>query len=373
MAGSDGLAILAEVSLGLAGSSGVLVVVARASQDPFLSLRLGVLLATSLGCMRMALRVRPCEDRDDVENRGNVAVCICDASNELVSAECEQLTGHSPDANGLAFCDALDLIPNAAYVRYGARRIVQTETLDALTGWLARVRFQASAFRLELLDLSSAGLPSKRRTVIAVADAIHGRPDLTNPERRFQLIVEDRSLWFGEIAAVAAQSYLQHATRPGRTSSSLPTRLARALVNLVARDASSIVNPCCGTGSILLEACAVGLKAHGADWNPRMTEMSRQNLAHFGYDASVELINARAWTQTADALIADLPYGNFVVLDEANVFAVLQNAVRLAPLAVFVAVKDISDLLRRAGFRDVERFRVQKSREFTRYVHRARS
>lgn len=53
MAGSDGLAIIAEVSLGLAGFSGVVVILGR--RDAFLSLRLAILLATSLGAMLMAL------------------------------------------------------------------------------------------------------------------------------------------------------------------------------------------------------------------------------------------------------------------------------------------------------------------------------
>ena len=110
-----------------------------------------------------------------------------------------------------------------------------------------------------------------------------------------------------------------------------------------------------------------------ADWNPRMTGMSRQNLAHFDYTAPVELIDARHWTQTADALIADLPYGRDRALDEAVVFELLQSAASRAPVAIFVAGKDISAWLRQAGFRDIEIFRVKKTSGFSRYVHRVRS
>ena len=304
---------------------------------------------------------------------GHVAICFRDAGNDLVSAECEQLTGCKPDESGRAFGHALDQIPRAAYLRYGARCIVETGTLDALIEWIREARFQATGFRLELIDLCAEGLASKRRVTVAVADAIDGRPNLDHPQQKLLLMSSDQSCWFGEIVVEAARAYLRQEAKPYHTSGALHPRLARALVNLVPRTASSILDPCCGTGSILLEACAVGLDAYGADKNPRMVGMSRKNLAHFDYAAPVELIDARDWTQTADALIADLPYGRDRALNEAVILELLRTAATLAPVAILIAGKDISSWLRKVGFRDIELFRVMKTRGFTRYIHRARS
>ena len=55
MAGSDALAIIAEVSLGLAGFTGVVVILGRVERDAFLRLRLSYLLSTSFGAMLLAL------------------------------------------------------------------------------------------------------------------------------------------------------------------------------------------------------------------------------------------------------------------------------------------------------------------------------
>ena len=55
MAGSDALAIIAEVSLGLAGFTGVVVVLGRVERDAFLRLRLSFLLSVSFGAMLLAL------------------------------------------------------------------------------------------------------------------------------------------------------------------------------------------------------------------------------------------------------------------------------------------------------------------------------
>ncbi len=302
-----------------------------------------------------------------------LAVCIRDLGNDLVSAECQQLTGGEPDSSGLASCDSIEQICDAAYLRFGARRIVQTRTLEELVGWLQHARFRATDFRIRLVNLTDKGWKSRQSLIVAVADAIHGRPDLMHPRDQFLLVVSHHACWLGEIAVRAEHSYRLHEAKPYSTAGSLPARLARALVNLVAPEATCILNPCCGSGSILLEARALGLEAHGADWNPRMVGMSRRNLDHFDYAASVELIDAREWTRTGDALIADLPYGTSHPLDEGVMHELLRNAAGLAPLAAIVAAKDISGWLRRSGFCDIEVYRAQKTRGFSRFIHRARS
>lgn len=303
----------------------------------------------------------------------DLAICMRDLNNALIAAECQQLTGSKPERDGLAFCDALEHISRAAYVNAGARGIIQTSALADLLIWIRHTRFQADAFHIELVDWSNAGLPSKLDVVIEVANAIRGHPNLKNPQRRFVLIVSEDSVWFGELTVAATHSYRQHDRKPRRTAGSLPSALARALVNLAGPHISSIVNPCCGTGSILLEACALGLEAHGVDWSGPNVKMSRRNLSHFGYTASVIQIDASNWTQTADALISDLPYGTAHPLDESVVFELLRNAVYQAPIAIFVAAKNLSTQLQQAGFCDIELFRIKKSKVFSRYVHRAQS
>ena len=49
----------------------------------------------------------------------------------------------------------------------------------------------------------------------------------------------------------------------------------------------TVYDPCCGTGSILLQARALGITAFGSDRNPLMVDMTRGNLAHFGYTVEV--------------------------------------------------------------------------------------
>lgn len=302
-----------------------------------------------------------------------LALCCRLPGNELVAAECRNLTGGLPDKEGVALCHSIERVVDAAYVHTGLRLIAQAETLPGLLEAVAGQHFSAQAFRIEYIRLSPCPQVHRDEAVVALANVIPASPDLRHPKHRFLLVVGESRLWFGEILAETSRSYRLHEAKPGRTSSSLPARLARALVNLVSPPAQSILDPCCGTGSILLEAQVLGLQAAGADRSPRMVQLARQNLAFFGYSAEVYLADARKLFSSADAVVTDLPYGKFSRQKPLEIQEILSQSAQLAPVGLFVASRDISEWLVSAGYQDIEVFQVPKRSDFTRFIHRARS
>ena len=299
-----------------------------------------------------------------------LVLCSRASDNELVAAECEILTGSKPGPDGLARCGTLDGIPRAAYLSTGVRLIAQGATLDALAADVARLSFSADRFRIECVGVSGQANLQKQKAILTIADVIQGAPDLDHPQRRFLIIIHDDGFYFGEIMVTATRSYREHDAKPYRTSSSLPSQLARAMVNL-AYPAHMILDPCCGTGSILLEACATGVTALGIDRNPKMVGMTRQNLFYFGYQAVVERGDARQCAISTDAVVTDLPYGRFLEYDEDNLRAILRQMASQAPLGVYLTEQDITPWLQDAGYTNIEVFRVRKRAGMTRYVHRA--
>jgi tRNA G10 N-methylase Trm11 len=299
------------------------------------------------------------------------AICVRYPNNPLIAAECANLTGGAPQEDGFAFCRTVAHIPNAAYVSTGLQLLAFGSTLDELLHAVEQPGFPADDFRIEFSSLSGKKRVSGQSAIRALADAIPFYPNLNHPRHRFLLIERDNGLWFGEILTECLHTYKQHKTRPYLTSASIPNRLSRALVNLVVPPAESILDPCCGTGSILLEAQSLGIQAYGADQNQRMVGMSHQNLAHFGYEASVEHADARTCQQTADAIVTNLPYGRFLQAEETMVREILERGRDLAPVAVYVAENDIRDWLVTAGYRDIVIYPVVKHDGFVRFVHLA--
>lgn len=301
-----------------------------------------------------------------------VAICAQIPNNALIAAECANLTGGTPESDGFAPCRTVDHIPHAAYIRMGLRVLAHGSTLDDLLAAVAEVNFPAEGFRIEYASLIRDDHSAPLSDIIALANVIPFRPNLDHPQHRFLLLERANGLWFSEIVAENQRSFRRHTAKPHHTTTALPSRLARALVNLVVPAARTLLDPCCGTGSILLEAQARGIVIHGADQNWKAVHMARENLTHFGYEAAVEVADIRTLQRAADVLVTDLPYGRGLATDEAAIRTILDYGRHLAPTAVFVAAHDISAWLAEAGYRDIEVYPVMKQAIFTRYVYVAR-
>jgi tRNA G10 N-methylase Trm11 len=299
------------------------------------------------------------------------AICARVDRHGLIAAECLSLTGGTPDDDGIAACNTIDLVGRAAYVQKGLDVIVSAPSFGELVTAVAEADFRAEAFRIDVHDPSGRLDRSTQNVATALADVIPFGPNLDQPRHRFVVAAGSGNVTFGELVAETDASYRRHDAKPWTTSSSLDGRFARALVNLVPT-ARSVLDPCCGAGSIVLEAASLGLDAYGVDWKPAMVGMTRENLAHFGYSGTVVLADSRVHRQEVDAVVTDLPYGNAIDADEPTIRGILERAVGLAPVAVFVAPADFTLWLRAAGYVDVEVHTVQKRAGFTRWVHVAR-
>jgi SAM-dependent methyltransferase len=298
-------------------------------------------------------------------------ICARYPLNEVVAAECKHLAGSLPDSEGVADnCTSLERVAQSAYLSLGVRCLAEAATLNDLAAQVQMLALASNRFKIEVLRTYQDPNFSKQDAIQSLADALQGGPDLRQPLCRFIIVVQKRRLWFGEIVATCSRLYRLHDAKPFHTSVSLPSRLARGLVNLVLPSACSVLDPFCGTGSILLEAQALGLQIHGVDISSKMVHISRHNLAHFGYQGIIELGNAMQCNQKADAIVTDLPYGRGVKkiqLDEN--LEILKHLVTLAPQAIYLADEPIPDLLTKAGYQKIDICCVSKRIGMQRYVH----
>jgi tRNA G10 N-methylase Trm11 len=115
----------------------------------------------------------------------------------------------------------------------------------------------------------------------------------------------------------------------------------------------------------------LGLTASGMDCNPRMVGMSRRNLQSYGYQAVVQLGDARQCTCPAEAVVTDLPYGRTLAQDEENIREILHQMAGQASLGIYMTEQDITPWLEEAGYRNISVYRVQKRPGMTRRLHRA--
>lgn len=297
-------------------------------------------------------------------------IALRETENELIAAECLALTGAVPRPDGLAFCEDTSEVKRSAYLRLGGSVLARAPSLEELLTEIRRKAFRFDEFRVEFVRLSDALLLSSQKSIVAVADALKGCfPNLDHPKVRLALVVGATEVLFGEIRTESDRSYMRHDAKPYTTSSSLSSRLSRALVNLVARRGDVVLDPCCGVGTLLLEAAAIGAIPVGCDWNFRMVEKARANLAHFGYAGAIHHADARTWKTPVDAVVTDLPYGRNTVMSPNVVREIFSAVARIASRAVFVTLADVRSWMEEAGFFNVRVYAVPKYTGFIRRVH----
>ena len=163
-----------------------------------------------------------------------------------------------------------------------------------------------------------------------------------------------------------------HNKRPHTYSNSLKINMAKVLINIAGQgDVSrSIIDPCCGAGTVLLEGCFAGHEMTGSDINWKMARSATCNLKHFGYAADVSQQAIQDITEHYDASIVDLPYGLRSKITREGQGDIIKSAKRISDRAVIVSSDDIADLILEAQLEIVDSCKVKKSvnKKFTRFV-----
>lgn len=155
-------------------------------------------------------------------------------------------------------------------------------------------------------------------------------------------VVEYRAGRFVAGLRLSDASVRQHGGRRAERAGALRPTVAAAMVGLAGDSPGRLLDPCCGSGTILAEAVAAGWAAIGRDIDPAAVAASRRNVP----GANVETGDARRLTLAAgavDAYVSNLPFGRqYVVSEPMNiwleaVFAELARVVRPGGRAVLLA------------------------------------
>jgi len=190
---------------------------------------------------------------------------------------------------------------------------------------------------------------------------IKGIADLRHPDRLFGVMHVNEKWVFGEY--VKSESvWFKHQQKPNDYSTALNTRVARAVVNIAIPNPTGIkaIDPCCGIGTVLVEARSMGIDMVGSDRNQLIIPGARENMIHFGLTGEINLADMRDITNHYDVAIIDLPYNLCSVITPEDQLEMLQSARRFANKVVVVTVEPVDRLLIKAGFSIIDRAVAKK-------------
>ncbi|GAA0224193.1 methyltransferase domain-containing protein [Haladaptatus pallidirubidus] len=204
--------------------------------------------------------------------------------------------------------------------------------------------------------------------------------DLDDPDHELRAVFSDDVCQLGWLEIESRRDFgtRMPTDKPFFQPGSMHPLLARALANIAgAREGTTILDPMCGTGGVLIEAALVGARPLGVDAQEKMVRGARKNLAHYAPDSDAGAVRGDAThlpfpDNSIDGVVFDAPYGRqskIANLELDNLVAgALSEAHRVASRAVIVGDRPWIDEAREADWTVENEFERRVHRSLTRYI-----
>lgn len=202
--------------------------------------------------------------------------------------------------------DPVKILERAAYVKEAGYFLTKYEKLEDIVKAFERLGLEGT-FKVDSVGFAEEKAEVDRMLGEAIAELGY-EVDVRRPK---WIVRVDRIGWAWVLPNYKRERWVDRfpRRRPFFHPSALKPRVARALVNL-ASPKDVIVDPFVGTGSILIEAGALGVYGIGCDVDRRMIEGCARNLKHYNVLADVIQADARMLPfRTLPSVATDLPYG----------------------------------------------------------------
>ena len=229
---------------------------------------------------------------------------------------------------------------------------------------------KSDTFACRTINLSSKKLntPYIEKTVGDIIRQTCGaRVSLVKPLLTVYLIFTDLQNYIGYSTKTATKP------RPKKiikSSSELNWKLSRAMVNLAGLDENEVLcDPFCGTGTILLEAESMGIKSIGIDFDKKMCDIAKKNLAANGYNSRV--INASYGhikkIKDYDGIVTDLPYGISSKSSESPK-KLIRDFVSILPKKKKLALMCKKELADQIELKPAKKYEIYRHKSLTRTI-----
>ena len=243
-------------------------------------------------------------------------------------------------------------------------------SLEELVQSLIDENFTADNFKFERFKIEDEKLTYATwiESVTQLGLAIQGEVDMKNPSIQFGATIIDDEWIFG-IYEQNKNPWKKHNLKPHTNSNSLETRTARAIVNIAVGSLKQprLVDPCCGIGTVVLEALSLAIPVTGYEISWIITNQAKKNLIHFGYESCISKGDMREITERYDVAIIDLPYGLYSPISHQQQMDIINASRHITQKLVILTCKDMDEDIVSAGFTIGERCTVTKG-NFVRFV-----
>ncbi len=283
-----------------------------------------------------------------------------DYQKEIAEYEMTCLFGIVP-ANKYFFSKLFINPSRSVFIKY-AIKIEYQGTVDEIELSIKKDTLTLKDYKIHYNEIDYIEHKKTMDARIQLGWAIEGEFSMTNPVDEYSLTYLDGDWIMGRFFE-NDYSYKKRVKKPHNYSFALDIWLAKTLTNIAVQNnlEMSVIDPCCGVGTVLIEARVNGLNITGSDKNWKIVKASNYNLEHFGFLGNSELRGFEEITTHYDVAIVDLPYGKFIEEHKHLAKDIINKAMEISDKQVFVSMEPL-------GLNNTKTIEIQKRFGFSRYV-----
>lgn len=277
------------------------------------------------------------------------------------------------EQNKLLFSDIKVEPSCSAFIKKRIDIMLSSEDYNTLIENIKDKDIHVEGFKVEYLVLhgDKTGYRDRLDKLKDIGYSIEGEPDYYNPTITYALCWKE-GIWYFGVMNKDSFDWHKHKQKPCSFSNSIDTSVAKALINIAseANKEHSIIDACCGVGTVMLEACYSGNNIEGCDINEKICDQARKNLSHFNYNAKVYNSDIKDISKNYDSAIVDLPYNLFCFADDDTIAHIINSTAEIADKLIIVSTSDISNFINNAGLKVADFCNIRKGRKtkFTRKI-----
>lgn len=288
----------------------------------------------------------------------------------LCKLEMKYLFNKTPEDKYL-FSDYYVNPSRSPFVKQCISVIYTGDTLNDLVEQILANNISFEKFKVHFISLEDDNIlfDERRKIEYVIGFNVTGEADVHNPLVHLG-VAKVKNTWIFGMYEENDGLWQTHNKRPYHYSNALNTKVARALVNIAAKNNNDLrlIDPCCGIGTVVIEALSMGLDIRGWEINPLIAQNAKRNLEFLGHEDRITLGDMHDIEEKFDVAIVDLPYGLFnpITLDEQ--VAIMRTSRKLADRMIIITFEDMEQHLIQAGFTVIDTCIIPKKGDFKRYV-----
>lgn len=288
----------------------------------------------------------------------------------LCNMEMESLFNKIPE-HKYVFSNGYVDISRSPFVKESIKVIYSEDTLEAIVDKIVINKLAYDDFKVIYIKIEGGdiGYNERLRSLREIGLVVKGQSEMYNPKVTLG-VTNVEGKWIFGIYEKNNFEWYSHEKKPYSYSNSLTLRMSRSLVNIAVGNnlECSIIDPCCGIGTVVIEALSMGLNIKGYEINKSISSNAKKNLEFLNLNQVITTGDMHTIEEKFDVAIVDIPYGIFTHTTLKEQSDIIKTARRIADKVIIVTFEEMNELIISSGFNIVNKCSLSKG-NFTRYIN----